>query len=85
MELKITNNYVKNPQRAANKRADCRIAQLEKELKSLDAFDDTIKTRMQDRMKFMSAKNARREQSRLNQVCKSQEAIRAELSSLQQR
>lgn len=84
MKVTTRNNHVKNPQQAAKKATGRRIAQLEKELKSLDEFDNATKTRMHDRMKFMSAKNARLKEARLDQIDKNQEAIKAELSELQQ-
>lgn len=73
-----------NQKRAINKQKGQKIAELQKDLKSVDTFEDGIKNRMQDRMKFMSGKNAFRENARLEQMYKERDAIRAQLAGLQE-
>jgi len=73
-----SNNHIQN-----KKQAGRRIADLNREQKMLDSFDNTVKNRMQDRMKFMSAKNAIRSKDELERIEKMQENIRTEVSRLQ--
>jgi carbohydrate-selective porin OprB len=72
------NNQIQN-----KKQAGRRIADLNREQKFLDSFDNTVKNRMQDRMKFMSAKNAMRHNAELERIEKMHESVRNEISSLQ--
>lgn len=59
------------------------IATLEKLLTILDNQERDIKHRMQDRMKFMSGKNAFRADRQLTEIEQTRELIKKELSELQ--
>ncbi len=62
-----------------------RIATLEKLLAMLDKCEVELKNRMQDRMKFMSGKNAFRSDAQLTEIEKTRELIKIELRELQER
>jgi hypothetical protein len=62
-----------------------RIATLERLLGMLDKCEVELKQRMQDRMKFMSGKNAFRSDAQLTEIEKTRELIKNELRELQER
>ena len=71
-------------QRAAEKTKGHKIALLEKKLVELDQFENNTKNRMQDRMKFMSGKNARLKNAELEKLTREQDLIRAQIKGLQE-
>lgn len=60
------------------------IARLEQKLVDLDKFENDVKNNMQDRMKFMGGRNAKRKDRILDEVGHKQNAIRADLARLQE-
>lgn len=62
-----------------------RRVMLEKLMDSLDACEKDIKHRMQDRMKFMSGKNAFRSEAQLVEIDETRQRIRCELRSLEEK
>lgn len=62
-----------------------KIAQKQRELDRMECQDNATKKHMQDRMKFMSAKNAMRKNVELKRIEERQETLRAEISSMQDR
>ncbi len=73
-DLKNTNEKKCSPKKRAES--------LEKLLEMLDKCEHEIKNRMQDRMKFMSGKNAFRSEAQLVEIDETRERIRCELRSL---
>ena len=61
-----------------------RIANLEKQLIELHQCELAIKHRMQDRLKFMSAKNVYRADRELSQIEHKRDMIKMELNRLQE-
>lgn len=70
-------------QRGADKSKGHKIAILQKKLLELDHFENNTKNGMQDRMKFMSGKNARKKDAELAKLAHDQDAIRAQIKRLQ--
>lgn len=69
--------------KGADKAVGRQIAKLEHDLAELDKFEDQIKHRMHDRMKFMSGKNARNVNRELDSVSKKQADLRVQIWQLQ--
>jgi hypothetical protein len=61
------------------------MAKLQKELARLEIFEHDIKHRMQDRMKFMSSKNALRLEAELMKIDQQKSAVGLLISSFQQK
>jgi len=59
------------------------LAQLQQDLARLDGFAKAIKHQMQDRMKFMSSKNALRHDATLTKLDKVREGLREKMHALQ--
>lgn len=59
------------------------IRKLEGDIKKLDQEEKQIKHKMQDRKKFISAKNAYTGDQKLEAICQEKDRIRAEIRSLQ--
>lgn len=79
-----TSNQTVDQKKAHDKQWGHRIANLEKELKTLDQFEDVVKNRMQDRFKIMSGKNARCGQLTLDRLEERRMLIKTELNRLQE-
>lgn len=60
------------------------IAALSEELSHLDKFENDLKNKMQDRLKFMSAKNARLKNEELDRVEKDRLALQIKIARLQE-
>jgi hypothetical protein len=60
------------------------ISALKKDISNFEKYEKTIKYRMQDRQKFMSAKNAIRYSDELNKIDQRKGHIRAHIRSLQE-
>lgn len=65
------------------KAAGRNIARLERQLEQIDRFEDDIKHKMQDRLKFPSGKNAMRMNNELKEIDKLRGSVRAEIARLQ--
>lgn len=82
-----SNNNVSNHRRQKASRTPKtkgqKIAQNERNLASLSCYENHLKNHMQDRKKFMSAKNAMRHDNELKRLAKLEEKIAAETKLLQ--
>jgi uncharacterized membrane protein YdfJ with MMPL/SSD domain len=76
--------YFINNEKAKKKNKGRALAQIERESKSLDAFETRQENCMQDRKKFMSAKNALRADARLKIIDQQKEALKAEAARVQE-
>lgn len=59
------------------------ITSLKNELNCLQKYEKTLKHRMQDRLKFMSSKNALRLNTELTKLERQKDAVRDQISRLQ--
>jgi hypothetical protein len=68
------------------KKADGKkIAKLEQDLANLDKYENTVKNGMQDRLKFMSGKNACRKNKELDIIERRRLVLQTEIARLQER